>query len=63
MVENKNQRKVKEFKTLLELERNRKTNEVKIETARRILGGDEFSFANEEDVLETVDESDDEKSD
>ena len=48
MVESSAQQKVKEFRSLLELERDRKEKEVKVETARRILGGDEFSFAEEQ---------------
>ena len=43
-VENKAMQRLKEFQTKLNTERARKTNEVKIDTAKRILGGDQFSY-------------------
>ena len=59
-VENKAMQRMKEFQAKLNSERARKTNEVKIDTAKRILGGDEFSYqhydASTKEGLDTIPE-------
>ena len=51
-------KKQKEFQAQLMKERSRKSNEVKVGVAKKILGGDEFSYS---DYMETVPEEEDEQ--
>lgn len=44
VVANEEQKRVREFRQELEKERVKKEKEIKVEHARSILGGDEFSY-------------------